>query len=121
MKVFDSPEKKCVRSEDYNFNFDKKSGAFARWGVTLEDDPEYSKFGNEILDIEVSTICHQGCSFCYKANVAKGENMSFDVFKTILDKMPPTLTQIAVGVGDLAQPIYLRKRNENIQNNKQDK
>ena len=55
LKVFDTPEKKCVRSEGYNFNFNKIDGFFARWGKTLEDDPEYSMWGNEILDIEVST------------------------------------------------------------------
>jgi MoaA/NifB/PqqE/SkfB family radical SAM enzyme len=45
---------------------------------------------------------------CYKSNTGKGENMSFDTFKTIIDKMP-TLTQIAFGIGDLtANPDLFR-------------
>lgn len=34
---------------------------------------------------------------CYKANTPNGENMSFKTFKTILDKFPNVLTQIAFG------------------------
>mgnify|MGYP000439193913 CR=1 FL=1 len=102
LKVLDTTDWKYARSEEYNFDFNKKDGLFVRWGKTLDDDPEYSVFGNEILDIEVSTICHRACSWCYKSNgVYKGKNMSFETFKVILDKMPPTLTQIAFGIGDI--------------------
>ena len=50
---------KRFKSPNYNFVFNMEDGFFARWGKNKEDDPEYSEFGNEILDIEVSTICHQ--------------------------------------------------------------
>lgn len=99
-----------LMSEDYNFRFDKETGAFIRWGATMEDDPTFSMFGPEILDLEISTICHgpknsagknQVCSFCYKGNTAKGSKMTFETFKTIFDKMPKTLTQIAFGIGDM--------------------
>jgi len=92
---------KVVKSPKYNYVFNTKTGFFARWGETKEDDPDFSPFGPEILDIEISTICHQGCSFCYKTNTAKGKNMSLDTFKQIFAKMPPNLTQIAFGIGSI--------------------
>lgn len=97
---------KRLVSDEYNFVFDKQSGYFARWGKTTADDPKYSPFGPEILDLEVSTVCHgtdQGpCKHCYKSNIPKGEQMSFDTFKQIFDSMPKTLTQIAFGIGDMS-------------------
>ncbi len=32
--------KTFLRSEDYNFIFDRKTGFFARWGKMQEDDSE---------------------------------------------------------------------------------
>jgi MoaA/NifB/PqqE/SkfB family radical SAM enzyme len=63
------------------------------------------------LDIEVTTICggvrgldgrEAPCRFCYKSNTPNGKNMSFETFKTILDKFPKVeghwiLNQIAFG------------------------
>ncbi len=92
---------KVFKSPNYNFIFDMQNGFFARWGKTEQDDPEYSPFGNEILDIEVSTICTRACKWCYKSNTCKGKNMSYDTFRTIMDKMPVQLTQIAIGIGDI--------------------
>jgi len=92
---------KKVRTPNYNYNFNVKNGLFARWGSTLEDDPEYSPLGPEILDLEISTICDGGCSFCYKTNTEVGDNMSFETFKTIFHKIPKNLTQIAFGIGSL--------------------
>jgi radical SAM protein with 4Fe4S-binding SPASM domain len=81
------------------------TGLFARWGRTEEDDPSYSPFGPEILDIEVSTICHgpgAPCKWCYKSNTSKGENMSFETFRQIFDRITNrNLTQIAFGIGDI--------------------
>lgn len=92
---------KVFKSPDYNFVFNTSDGFFARWGKNKEDDPEYSPFGPEIIDLELSTICHKGCKFCYKSNIPRGKNMSFDTFKTIFGKFPKQLTQIAFGVGDV--------------------
>lgn len=92
---------KTFISPHYNYIFNYDNGFFCRWGKTVEDNPQYSPFGNEILDIEVSTICSRACPWCYKSNNSVGTNMSFDTFKKILDKMPPTLTQIAFGIGDV--------------------
>ena len=92
---------KIVNSVDYNYTFNLSNGNFARWGKTKKDNPEYSKFGPEILDIEISSKCSNGCSFCYKSNTSKGDNMSFFTFKKIFDKFPNNLTQIAFGIGDV--------------------
>lgn len=103
MKLLETDKHKIVRSEDYNFIFDKQSGFFARWGSTEEDDPEFSPFGPEIADIEITTICdgigNKGpCKFCYKANTSKGEYMSLETFKELFSILPKTTTQIAFGV-----------------------
>jgi MoaA/NifB/PqqE/SkfB family radical SAM enzyme len=92
---------RIYKSKDYNWLFDTITGKFNRWGKTYEDDPQFSPIGPEILDIEVSTICHQGCKFCYKNNTSIGKNMSYETFKTILDKIKGNLTQVAFGIGDL--------------------
>jgi len=92
---------KCFKSPDYNFVFNVETGFFARWGKTKDDDPEFSPFGPEIMDIEISTICSRGCQWCYKSNEYKGKNMSFETFKAIFDTFPKHLTQIAFGIGDI--------------------
>ena len=56
MLVKDGKTKKAVLSEKYNYVFDKKTGYFARWGKTIDDDPEFAP-SNEILDLECTTIC----------------------------------------------------------------
>ena len=101
LKILWQGNNKFLFSQGYNYGFDYKTGFFIRWGETLQDNPQYSPFGNEILDIEVSTICSRACSWCYKSNTGVGRNMSFETFKAILDKMPSTLTQVAFGIGDV--------------------
>lgn len=103
MKPFIAEDKnvKVIRSQDYNYNFNKNNGYFERWGKNKKDDPQFSPFGPEILDIEVTTKCAgpggKLCGFCYKSNTPNGKNMSLETFKTILHKMPKTLTQVAFG------------------------
>ena len=96
---------KSLRSPKYNWNFRKDTGKFIRWGENENNDPKFSPFGPEILDLEVGTICHgidnKPCPHCYKSNFGTGKNMSLETFKEILHKIPKTLTQIAFGVGDL--------------------
>lgn len=91
---------RICRSKFYNYNMSMDTGEFARWGVTLADDPKSAPFP-EILDIEVTEICNgpnnRPCGFCYKSNVGhRGRNMTLDQFKNIIDKMP-FLTQCALG------------------------
>jgi len=91
-----------LRSPEYNYSFNHRNGFFARWGKTLDDDPEYSPYGPEILDVEISTVCSKGCKFCYKGNEAGvGHNMSEATFKQILSRIPNTVRQIALGIGDI--------------------
>ena len=61
---------------DFNFYFNKKTGLTIKYGETIEDDPAYNPFGNEIADIEIVKSCEgirnsegkrQPCQFCYKS------------------------------------------------------
>jgi sulfatase maturation enzyme AslB (radical SAM superfamily) len=89
-KIIENERVRAVRSAHYNYNFDKVTGLFARWGATPDEDPAYSPYGPEILDLEISSgECAGNCKFCYKDNGMhqKLENMSFDTFKKIFDNM----------------------------------
>src|ERR1035437_5774129 len=92
--LIDSENKKIIKSKNYNYVFDKKTGRFARWGSTMEDDPQFAPFP-EILDIEITKSCggipdengvEAPCKFCYKSNIPGRESMSFETFKSIFDK-----------------------------------
>lgn len=95
--IKDSALVKQCSGPNYNFGFYKKNGFFARWGRYKSHNPSYSPIGGEILDIEVTTICDGGCEWCYKSNTTNGKNMSFETFKSIINRMGPQLTQIAIG------------------------
>ena len=101
--MFSKDNQKYFFSHKYNWRFNKITGQFIRWGETEADDPDYSPIGPEILDLEASTSCSEGCSFCYKANVANGKNMSLETFKNILNKVNcnKQLTQVAFGIGSI--------------------
>jgi len=96
-----------LRSSEYNWMFNPKSGFFMRSGKTLDHDPDYSPLGPEIADIEVSTVCSgpfgTPCAWCYKSNTASGENMLLETFIKVFNNINPykNLTQIAFGVGDI--------------------
>ena len=98
---------KVLKSENYNFLFDKSNGWFARWGKTQEDDGDFELGLPEIADIEIAEICDGvpgigPCAFCYKDNNGvRGKNMSLDTFKKIFHKLPATVGQIAFGCGTL--------------------
>jgi len=90
----------------------------ARWGKTLEEDPQWCELGPEIADIEISTICHKGCSFCYKSNTIYGRYMTLETFQKVFVKLPDTITQIAFGIGDLdSNPDMLKIFNYCRENN----
>jgi hypothetical protein len=100
VKIYETENEKHVRSDDYNYAFDKNTGFFARWGRTRDDDPSVAP-SIEIADIELTTACSgpagKVCGFCYKSNTPKGDNMTLEAFKQLFDKLPRTLTQIAYG------------------------
>jgi hypothetical protein len=86
--------------------FNSKNGFFVRWGRNKDDNPEMSPFGPEIVDMEISTVCHglgKPCAFCYKANTEVGKHMTIDTFKQIFSKLPKNVTQIAFGIGDCGE------------------
>lgn len=116
---------KIFRSPQYNYVFDGKTGFFARWGETQNDDPVYSPFGPEILDLEISAgRCAGNCPECYKANgPGNAVHMTMPTFKALLDKFKLGdkyfLTQIAFGITDTgSNPDFWRileySRNEGI-------
>jgi MoaA/NifB/PqqE/SkfB family radical SAM enzyme len=100
MKIKDSSSFKLLESEAYNFVFRKEDGLFLRWGKTEEDDPQYSPFGPEIADIEISKDgCSHACPYCYKENTdSPPVNMTTKTFGQILDHLGPQLTQVALGI-----------------------
>lgn len=109
--VIDANNTKIAMGQDYNYVFDKTNGNFNRWGTTLEDDPLFSPIGPEILDLEISVNgCPNNCDFCYKNNTnIPATNMSFETFKTIIDAMPKSLTQIAFGItGIQTNPDFIK-------------
>jgi MoaA/NifB/PqqE/SkfB family radical SAM enzyme len=111
LNVIDGKNKKFIRSKNYNYNFDKKTGYFERWGSSYNDDPLFSP-GPEILDIEISAgKCIASCPFCYKANAGGLDeiHMTFDEYKSIIDKTPPTLMQVALGLTDTdSNPDFIK-------------
>lgn len=95
---------KRLQSKECNYFFNKKTGLTLTWGATPKEDPKYNPYGPIIADIEISTICNgngKPCSFCYKSNTPKGENMSLETFKKLFHRLPKTLSQIAFGIGNL--------------------
>lgn len=101
--VIETETIKAVRGADYNYEFNKKDGAFVRWGTDLKSDPVFSPIGPEIMDIEISIGgCSGGCEFCYKNNTEnEATNMTFDTFREIIDSIPRSLSQVAFGITDI--------------------
>lgn len=105
--VVENDKVKALKSENYNFMFNKKDGYFARWGKTVNDDGDLDIGLPEIADIEIAEVCEGvpgigPCAFCYKSNTGnKGTNMSLETFKKVFNKLPETITQIAFGCGTL--------------------
>lgn len=91
--------------QQFHMEFNKKTGFRACWGKTKDHDPDWSPYGPELLDIEITTSCagphgNDPCPHCYKANTLDGTYMPFDMFVEIFDKVNyyKTLTQIAFGI-----------------------
>lgn len=97
----DAFTKTCI-GPNYNYNFMKDTGFFARYGRYKKHNPSFSPIGPELLDVEITTICEgvngSPCSFCYKNNTIRGNWMPFKTFKKIFKKIPASVCQIAFGV-----------------------
>jgi hypothetical protein len=101
-KFIETKDMKLYKSHDFNYGFNKQTGATFTYGVNKEHNPEVAPFPM-IADIEITERCSGPgdgpCKFCYKANTANsGAVMSLDTFKILCDKLPRELTQIAFGV-----------------------
>ena len=109
-KVTDTAERKSLQSPGYNWAFNKQTGLFIRTGRTEHDDPEFSPYGPEIADIEISAgRCSAGCPHCYKSSSSTSErrNMTLPIFQGVLSRIERTLTQIAFGITDIyANPDF---------------
>jgi len=103
IKIFENADKKILKSEAYNFVFDKKTGYFARWGKTKDEDPQFGM--PEIADIEITTKCTgpggKLCKFCYKNNTPMGDNMSIDTFEKVLNKLHHKFVKVELDNGDI--------------------
>jgi len=79
----------------------------------METDGDMTLGLPEILDLEISEVCDGvpgigPCKFCYKSNTGfKGDQMSFETFKQVFHKLPPTITQIAFGCGTLRKHVEM--------------
>lgn len=111
MKISEDRAMKMISSMGYNFIFNKVNGFMMRWGKTEEDNPDFSPFGPEILDIEISSSvpmeekplydctrlvedggCKGECPMCYKSNGKYPTyNMTLDEFKVVFHKMANTM------------------------------
>ena len=109
--IKENADVKIFRSENYNYNFNKKTGFFARWGASEEIDPVVAP-SCEIADIEiVSGKCLGNCSFCYKCNNLNSElkYMNLETFKKVFHILPKMITQIAFGITDIyANPDFFK-------------
>ena len=149
-KIKDTKDYKALKSDGYNFFFNKKDGYFVRWGkfsdyskksgeiqnldfkmkflplwskiwnekfnlreffADLDTDADYHKMIPDIVDFEVSTKCDFGCSFCYKSNKSSGEYISTEDFTNAIDKLPKSICQCALGIGNVDQPNLLELMN----------
>ncbi|MEJ2279757.1 MAG: hypothetical protein P8Y70_18740 [Candidatus Lokiarchaeota archaeon] len=85
---------KRVKSKNYNYIFDPKTGFFERWGKNKNDNPFMCPFGPEMVDIKI----FDGNGF-----------MSLENFKLILSKLPQMVTKINLGVVPLYDNSPLKK------------
>ena len=142
-KIKDTKNYKALRSDGYNFFFNKKTGFFLRWGkfsdyskkldnvqdlkfkmeffllwsniwkekfnikeflADLSTDADYFKMLPDLVDFEVSTRCDFGCNFCYKSNKSSGTYISSEDFEKVIKKLPKSICQCALGIGNVNQP-----------------
>ena len=99
--IITSIKTKTIRSSNYNLIFDKETGYSVWWGSTEEETPQRCPYGPTHVDIEIVSMCEGPgghlCPFCYKSNTNTGSYMSLDTYKKILDILPDTVCQVAIG------------------------
>ena len=115
----DKHKNRYIEAKDDTFHLiflKVNDGLTFKWGKTIDDDPPYCPFGNEIADIEITKMCrgiqnkngrYEPCPWCYKSNTPNGPFMSLGEFVNIFDKLneAKTMTQIAFGVDAAASDV----------------
>lgn len=92
--------KRTYRSPEYNTIFDLETGFSMRWGKTIDDDP-FMAPGPELVDVSITNKCNSKCEYCYANSTPEGDKfMTARQMEQILDKLPKTVQQIAIGGGD---------------------
>lgn len=101
IKIINNKDHRIVKSRDYNYIFNKVDGHFCRWGSIADENP-FMAPNPEIADIAISSICYQGCSFCYRGNTPHGKIMSIPMFKKVLKILNNgILNQVALSIGSI--------------------
>jgi len=120
IQVTESLVGRRVEAPGYHAMFMRDTGVLLRWGETSEEDPVRAP-APELLDIEIGTSCHgpfgKPCSHCYKSSSPKGKEMSLGTFEQLLERIPPTVFQLAFGIGDIGDymwPIFMATRARGI-------
>ena len=98
-----SIEKKNFSGRVYNFHSSPDRNYFSHHvlvhnchGISRTQEIDDSSSGGEFIRSNPSP-----CEFCYKSNTAKGENMSLETFKKIIDNVKGNVMQVALGIGDI--------------------
>ena len=112
VKIIETKDSKVLKSESYNFVFNKKTGMFARWGKTQDEDPIMGM--PEIADIEITTSCSgpdgAPCKFCSPAGTkVNTPNGDIDIETNIkIGKCSKRETIYAIGSRlDEDEPMFL--------------
>lgn len=97
---------RSFNAPDFHQRFDTETGVHMYFGEGPMVDPEWCRYGPNLLDIELSAgKCYGNCKFCYKDNGAHHEtavNMSCETFVRIFEGLnKDVLTQIAFGICDI--------------------
>lgn len=87
--------------QHYSIFFNKKTGYFVRAEDNGYPEPLWSMHGPELLDISVTNWCDKGCTFCYRKSTTRGQHMSLDDYKLIMQQAKELdVLQVALGGGN---------------------
>ena len=100
LPVRDSESRKVIIHPSYHLHFDKRTGFSVRYGSGPERDPFWCPWGPELVDLQVTGYCERGCPECYMNSSKEGKHIPLILVEEILDKLPSTVCQIALGGGE---------------------
>lgn len=104
----------------YNFVGIPETGFTLRWGDSLSQNP-YMAPWPELADISISNYCTNGCSYCYRSSNEKGNFMSLEDYRGVLQELTHpeygSIFQVALGGGE---PLLHPDFNEIIRTTRED-